>query len=387
MNEKKIKLQWIVPVLLSFFVMSFCDLVGTGVDHVKTDFHLSNTLAQLIPSAVFLWFLLLSVPFGILQDRIGKRKVLNLGMIITTLGLLIPFIYYSFPTALVAFAFLGIGNTIVQVSANPLLVDVVPDSKRSSFLSFSQFVKAIGSMVAAPLAGWVASRFGDWRIVFIVFGVVSILAILWLSMTPIEETKNNETRATFSSSFSLLGNRFITMMVAGIFLVVGIDVGMNSSIGQLLLEKFHCPQSTADYGHSVYFLGKMIGTFCGAFILALVSSRKLFIWSSIAGIVSIVALMLVPSANSALVVSFIIGLGFSNIWPLIFSLTVEKYPQRSNEVSGLMIMAIFGGAVVPIIIGRLSDKINVTAGIGVLLLCAAYLVLLSFMSAKKREEA
>jgi MFS transporter, FHS family, L-fucose permease len=340
----------------------------------------------LIPSAVFLWFLLLSVPFGILQDRMGKRKVLILGMIITTIGLLIPFVYYSFPTALIAFMFLGIGNTIVQVSANPLLVDIVPDGRRSSFLSFSQFVKAIGSMVAAPLAGWVASRFGDWKIVFIVFGIVSILAILWLTMTPIEETKSSEKRATFASSFSLLGNGYIAMMVAGIFLVVGIDVGMNSSIGQFLLEKFKCAQSTADYGHSVYFLGRMAGTFFGALILALVSSRKLFFWSSVASLVAIVALMFAPSANSALIISFIIGLGISNIWPLIFSLTVEKYPQRSNEVSGLMIMAIFGGAVIPVLIGRLSDKISVTAGLGVLILCAAYLIVLSFICVRKREE-
>ncbi|MCU0395501.1 MAG: MFS transporter, partial [Chitinophagaceae bacterium] len=153
MQANKISGKTLVPVLMSFFVMSFCDLVGVGADRVKQDFQLSNTLAQLLPSAVFLWFLLLSVPVGVWQDRLGKKKVLNLGILLTAAGLFMPLVYYSFPAILMAFALLGIGNTIVQVAANPLLVDVVPDARRSSFLSFSQFVKALGSMVAAPLAG------------------------------------------------------------------------------------------------------------------------------------------------------------------------------------------------------------------------------------------
>lgn len=154
--DKKVNLKFVFPVLMSFFVMSFCDLVGIGVDRIKPEFNLSNTLAQLVPSAVFIWFFFLSVPIGILQDRIGKRLMLNIGMGITFIGLMIPFILYSFYGVLFGFAMLGIGNTIVQVSANPLLVDVVPSNRASSFLSFSQFIKAIGSMIAPPFVCWLA---------------------------------------------------------------------------------------------------------------------------------------------------------------------------------------------------------------------------------------
>lgn len=144
--EQKTKLSWIAPVLMSFLVMSIIDLVGITVDYVNEDFELSKTIIQLIPLVTFLWFFLLSVPVGILQSRIGKRIVLNIGMIITALGLLIPFFFYSFEMVLAGFVLLGIGNTIIQVSSNPLLVDVVPSNRASSYLSFSQFVKAIGSM-------------------------------------------------------------------------------------------------------------------------------------------------------------------------------------------------------------------------------------------------
>jgi FHS family L-fucose permease-like MFS transporter len=380
---KKLNFTYVIPVLVSFFVMSFCDLVGIGVDRVKLEFGLSNTLVQLIPSAVFVWFFILSVPVGILQDRIGKRNMVNIGMGITAIGLFIPYLLYTFTTVLFGFALLGIGNTIVQVSANPLLIDVVPSNRRSSFLSFSQFIKAIGSMIAAPLAGFFALKFGDWKILFIVFGVVSVLSVLWLSMVRIEETKNLDKRATFGSSFGLLGTRFIFMMVLGIFLVVGIDVGVNAVSGQFLLSKFHAPQTFCESGRSIYFFGKMLGTFGGALMLTILPSRKFFLWSSVLALCSILALIFAPSAMSSMVIIFIIGLGTSNIFPLIFSLSVEKYPVRSNEISGLMIMAVSGGAVIPLLIGTLTDNIGVTAGMFVLVVCAGYEIFTALINLKK----
>ena len=382
--NKKLNFTFVIPVLISFFVMSFCDLVGIGVDRVKLEFGLSNTLAQLIPSAVFVWFFILSVPIGVLQDRIGKRNMVNIGMGITALGLFVPYLFYTFTTVLFGFALLGIGNTIVQVSANPLLVDVVPSNRRSSFLSFSQFVKAIGSMIAAPLAGFFALKFGDWKILFLVFGVVSLLSVLWLSMVKIEETRNLEKRATFGSSFALLGTGFIFMMVIGIFLVVGIDVGVNAVSGQFLHNKFPDAQQTFyESGRSVYFFGKMLGTFGGALMLALLPSRKFFLWSSILALLSIIALIFAPTAMSAMVIIFIIGLGVANIFPLIFSLSVEKYPVRTNEISGLMIMAVSGGAVIPLLIGTLTDNVGVTAGMSVLVVCAVYELVTAVVNLKK----
>ncbi|MBP1672329.1 MAG: transporter [Bacteroidetes bacterium] len=392
MEKQKISTKFLFPVLLSFFVMSFCDLVGIGVDRVKLDNpDISNTLIQLIPSAVFLWFFILSIPVGVLQDRIGKRNVLNLGMLVTAIGLFIPFFFYSFTTALIGFALLGIGNTIVQVSANPLLVDVVPSNRRSSFLSFSQFIKALGSMIAAPLTAFFANEFGksNWKLTFLVFGIVSLLSVIWLYFSKIEETVNTEKRATFASSFKLFGNGYITAMVIGIFLVVGIDVGINTISGQFLLDKFgvDIKQSLAESGRSVYFFGKMLGTFGGALLLAKVSSRKFFFWSSILGLAAIVGLMFAPTPVAAMVIIFIIGLGVANIFPLIFSITVGKYPTRANEISGLMIMAVSGGAAIPPLMGWIQDTTGkATATIFVLVACAVYLLGLSVFQKKEEKE-
>jgi fucose permease len=383
MTKSKISIKIVAPVLMGFFVMSFCDLVGIGVDRVKLDFGLSNAMAQLIPSAVFLWFFILSVPVGILQDRLGKKNVLNLGMMITAAGLLIPFLFYSFGMVLIGFALLGIGNTVVQVSANPLLVDVVPSNRRSSFLSLSQFIKAIGSMVAAPLAGWLAAQYGDWKLIFIVFGVVSIVTVVWLGLSKIEETKNKEQRATFASSFKLLGNGFVAVMVICIFLVVGIDVGVNAVSGQFLLSKFGSEQTLAESARSIYFFGKMLGTFSGAILLTKLSSRKFFIWSSVLGLISVTGLVFAPSEMISMVIIFIIGLGVANIFPLVFSLTVGRYPDRANEISGLMIMAVSGGAVLPPLMGWIGDLSSVTASVFVMVAAIGFILIVSL--SQKRD--
>ena len=384
MNQK-VNISKVLPVLMSFFVMSFVDLVGIGVDRVSADMKLSATLAQLIPSAAFLWFLLLSVPVGILQSRMGKRLVLNIGMVITALGMILPFFLYSFAMVLTGFALLGIGNTIVQVSANPLLVDVVPGNRTSSFLSFSQFVKAIGSMIGAPLAGLFALQFGDWKLLFLVFGIVSILSVVWLSSVKIEETKQEGFKATFGSSFSLLGNGFILLMVLSIFLVVGIDVGFNSNSGQFLMNHFKIDQTAAESGRSVYFFGRMLGTFAGAIMLTRITSRKFFLWTSVLGIISLIAILIIPIQLTAVawVLVFIIGLAIANIFPLVFSIAVEKLPGRSSEISGLMIMAVSGGAFIPLLIGWISDMSNIVYGMSVLIACMIYLLSVSFYTLKK----
>lgn len=385
MNEKKIEMRLVVPVLLSFFVMSFVDLVGIGKDRVAGDLELSDFILGLIPFAAFIWFFILSVPVGILQARVGKKKMLNVGMIITGIGLFIPYFFYNFVTVIAGFALLGIGNTIVQVSANPLLVDVVPGRRASSFLSFSQFIKAIGSMLAAPLAALFASSFGDWKLLFLVYGIISFLSVLWLGTVKIEESATAGNKASMASAFRLLGNSYILMMVLSIFLVVGIDVGFNYFSGKYLTARFGFEEVTAQSGRSIYFLGRMLGTFAGALILTKLSSTKGLLYSAILSIVTILLIMIIPASKvAAWILVFLIGLGVANIFPLVFSLTVQRYPDRSNEISGLMMMAISGGALIPPVIGLVSDSLGVVPGMGVLLLCAAYLLIVAWVIVRKR---
>lgn len=388
--KNKMNVSHIIPVLMSFFVMSFIDLVGTGVDELKKDAAVPRFILQLIPFVAFIWFFFLSVPVGIWQDKIGKKKALIYGIFITAIGLLMPIFGNSFPIILTAFSLLGIGNTILQVAANPLLVDVVPSERASSMLSFSQFIKAIGSMVgpfvAAVVGPFLASSFsmqgeGEWRFGLYLFAIISILTALWLGSVNISESKSDKAKASFSSCMKLLTDKYVALMVLGIFFVVGIDVAMNSNIGNFLMDKLSINEETAKYGKSVYFLAKMSGAFIGAILLTKISARNFLIGSAWLSIIALIILAYVPNEISAWVLIFIIGLGVANIFPLIFSITVGKMPQWSNEISGLMMMAISGGAFIPFLVGLAMETILVS-GIFVLVACAVYLLCLGYMSPK-----
>ena len=381
--KNKIKIQHFIPVLLAFFVMSFADLVGTGVDELKQSADTPRYILQLIPFVTFIWFFLLSVPVGIWQDKVGKKKALNAGILVTAVGLFVPLFGNTLPVILVAFALLGIGNTIIQVSANPLLADIVPSDRASSYLSFSQFVKSLGSMIGPFVAAVVGPRLammlgdqsaeGTWRYGLYLFGVIAVLSWVWLASAKVEETKSGAERATLASCFKLLSNKYVLMMVSGIFLVVGIDVAMNSNIGNFLELKIGIDAEAAKYGKSMYFFAKMIGTFVGAILLTRFSPRKFLAGSSLLAVLALTALAFAPSAVAAWVIIFIVSLGVSNIFPLIFSIAVTKMPERSNEISGLMMMAISGGAIIPFIAGFAMEK-WLPAGILVLVLSAVYLL-------------
>ncbi|PIE87920.1 MAG: MFS transporter [Bacteroidetes bacterium] len=325
---------------------------------------------------------------GIWQDKVGKKRALNTGIIITAVGLLVPILGNTLPVILVAFALLGIGNTILQVSANPLLVDVVPEGQSSSILSFSQFVKSLGSVigpfVAAVVGPWLAKLLGntsggEWRYGLYLFALISLISFVWLSAVNIPEQKSSSEKASLKSCFSLLKNRYVLMMVLAIFAVVGIDVGINSNIGTFLTEKLGVSLEKAVYGKSVYFFAKMAGTFVGAMLLTRISGKKFLLASSLLAAIAMVALIFTPSTLAAWIIIAVISLGVSNIFPLVFSITVEKYPQRANEISGLMMMAISGGAIIPFFIGY-AMKQNLNGGIVVLLLCILYIIAATLLS-------
>lgn len=383
MNNTKIGLQKTLPVFMSFLVMGFVDIVGVATGFIKKDFGLTDDLAQLIPSMALFWFFVLSVPSGIMQDKFGKKRMLNIGMLLTGLGMVLPFIHYSFPMMLAAFIVLGIGNTIVQVSANPLLHDVSPRAKYSSYMSLSQFIKAIVSLLGPIITAGMATMFGNWKLVFAVYAITSVLAVIWLYLTQIEESTSTHGAATFKSCFSLLKNRFILVMAIGIFMLVGCDVGMNSNIANFLQNQFGFTLERASLGISLYFTALMIGRFSGAVILNWISARRFLLLTAIVALLSLVSMLVVKSALVVQIAIFMVGLGSANLFPLIFSIAIEKMPDRSNEVSGLMIMAVSGGAFLPPIMGLVSTNVGVKASFLVLVLAMIYLVSSGVYALKK----
>ena len=154
-SDRKSFLMQIVPVMLCFFAMGFVDLVGTASNYVQKDLGLSDTEANLFPSLVFFWFLIFSVPTGMLMNRIGRKRTVLISLVITAVSLVIPVAGDSYAVMLISFSLLGIGNAVMQTSLNPLVTNLISGDKLASTLTFGQFVKAIASFLAPILAAWV----------------------------------------------------------------------------------------------------------------------------------------------------------------------------------------------------------------------------------------
>lgn len=383
---KNNKLILLLPVIFTFFTMGFVDLVGIATNYIKNDFELSDTMANLMPAMVFFWFFIFSVPTGMLMNKIGRRKTVLLSLVVTLLSLLIPMINYSFPTMLVAFSFLGIGNTLMQVSLNPLVSNIVSGERLASSLTFGQFVKAIASFVAPIIAAWALIKFGDWKLLFLIFAVVAVIAAIWLFFTKIEEKPVEGKQSTFAECFALLGDKTILLLFLGIMAHVGTDVGVNTTAPKLLIERLGMPLSEAGYATSVYFLFRTIGSFSGAFILARFSSKSFFWISILMMLAAVVALYFSYSAMAIYVCIALIGFGNSNVFSIMFSQALQHLPQRSNEISGLMIMGLAGGAVFPLLMGILSDAMGSQIGaVIVLTFLVAYFLLLAPKIESKRN--
>lgn len=381
---KKTSVLVLVPIMLAFFTMGFVDLVGIAANYVKADFQLSDTLANLLPSMVFLWFFVFSVPTGMLMNKIGRKNTVLLSLVVTLPALMIPIISYSFASMLISFTFLGIGNTLMQVSLNPLIAGLVSKERMASTLTFGQFVKAIASFIAPILAAWAVVRFSDWRmILFPSFLAICVLVIALLFITKVDEPKAENKSTSFRASFSLLGDATVLFLFLGIMAHVGLDVGLNTTAPKLLIEKLNIPLADAGYATSFYFIFRTVGCLLGSAILAKFSGRKVFLVSVLMILAGILT-MFTADKTIIYVGIALFGLGNANIFSVMFSQALVCQPKYNNEVSGLMIMGVFGGAVFPLIMGVMSDTMGGQVGaVIVLLALVTYLILGVFPKIKQ----
>ncbi|WP_319481353.1 MFS transporter [uncultured Draconibacterium sp.] len=390
MTENKVQVSKILPVLFGFFVMGFCDVVGITSAHVKEDLlgayspEFQDTLSNLIPVALFSMFLIFSIPTGILMNRIGRKKTVLLSNGITIVAMFIPLVEYTFTMSLIAFALLGIANTILQVSLNPLLQNVVRGDRLTSSLTAGQFVKAISSFSAPFIAAFAATQLDNWQYIFPIYAVITLLSTVWLMFTPIAEESVEGKASSFGSVLAILKDKTIFLMFLGILCVVGVDVGVNTAASKILMERCGLSSIDAGYGPSVYFAFRTLGAFLGAFFLAKFASTKFFKINIVVAVLALIALIFVGDKIGVFAIYGIIGFTIANVFPIIFGMAIQSRPDKANEISGLMITGVFGGAVIPFFMGLMSDSLGSQVGsVIVILMGALYLFYLAFSAKEK----
>lgn len=377
-TDRKSFLMQIIPVMLCFFAMGFVDLVGTASNYVQKDLGLTDSQANLFPSLVFFWFLIFSVPTGMLMNRIGRKKTVLISLGITAVSLIIPITGDGYMTMLLSFSLLGIGNAVMQTSLNPLVTNLISGDKLASTLTFGQFVKAIASFLAPVLAAWGATTycptFGlGWRALFVIYAVVCLLSLSVLGATPIEEERPDKASGV-GECVKLLGRPFILLCFIGIMCHVGIDVGTNTTAPKIIMERLSLPLEEAGFATGVYFIFRTLGCFLGAFILRAMSPKLFFAISVFMMLAGMTILFVCGTLTPLYIGIALIGFGNSNIFSVVFSQALLATPSEKNEVSGLMIMGLFGGTVFPLAMGFAADAVGQAGAVAVMTIGVIYLL-------------
>ena len=387
MKSKKIAF---LSVMLCFFTMGFVDLVGIASNYVKADLGLTDSQANIMPSLVFFWFLIFSVPTGLLMNKIGRRNTVLLSIVLTIGSLVVPIFGDTYLMMLVAFSLLGIGNAIMQTSLNPLVSNLVSGNRLASTMTLGQFVKAIASFLAPIIAAWGATAaiptFGlQWRILFPIYAIVGLVATIALFATNIKEEPADEASSVVSC-LKLLGKPFVLLCFIGIMCHVGIDVGTNTTAPKLLVERAGMTIGAAGFATSVYFIFRTIGCFTGSFILRFFSAKSFFFVSALMIAGGLAGLFYASTEMSIYLCLALIGYGNSNIFSIIFSQALLSEPKKKNEVSGLMIMGLFGGTLFPLAMGYATDFIHSQSGaVAVMAVGALYLLIYTLKINKSHE--
>lgn len=372
-----------LPVLLGFFVMGFCDIVGISSDYVQRTFNWSPAMTGFVPLMVFIWFLFLGIPIGNMMNRWGRKNTVLLSMAITVIGMLLPLLIYNSVACVLAYVLLGIGNAILQVSLNPLLNNVIVDGRLlTSSLTAGQVIKAVSSLVGPEIVLIAVANWGDdkWYYCFPILGIITLLSGVWLAVTPIKKEKNIQMRQQLSiiDTFSLLKDRTILLLFLGIFFIVGVDVATNFVSSKLMAVRFGWTLEEVKFAPQVYFLSRTIGALLGAFLLARISEIKYFRINIIACAISLLALVVVEDASVNLICIGAIGFFASSVFSIIYSLALQARPESANQISGLMITAVAGGGVVTPIVGLSIGTVGIMGGVFVIMVCVLYLTYCAF---------
>ena len=382
----------ILPILAGFFVMGFSDIIGTVMNQVKVECALSDAMAGFLPSMIFIWFLLISVPTGVACGKWGRRNMTLVSLVATAAAMFLAlaanaersWIYF------IVFALLGIGNTVIQAALPALLSNVVPQDQLTSRISLGQFVKAICAALTPVFVYLTATALGNWKLLFPLYGLITVACALWLFFADIPDERavapaQDAARPSFLGSLCLLGDGYVLAMVGGIFFSVAADVGFNVAIPDFLKGIYGMDKDKAGMGPTVYFIAKTLGAFLGAFVFAKVSPARCFPWSVALALVGTVGIFFAPSWIVFLVCVFVASLGIANTFGMCMGLAINRRPEKTNEVSALAVMAIAGGGVVTPALGLVQGASGVFGCVWVLLACLAYLFALGLMSSLRKR--
>ncbi|MEQ9186627.1 MAG: sugar MFS transporter [Cryomorphaceae bacterium] len=377
---------FILLIMLFFmwgFITSLNDIL---IPHLKAVFDLNYTQAMLVQFCFFGSYFIMSVPAGRIIEKLGYSSGIVIGLVVMGLGCLLFYpasvlVYY--PLFLLALFIMASGITVLQVAANPFVAAVGPPETASSRLNLSQGFNSLAHTIAPAFGTFLiltdksedlAVRAQAVQLPYIGLAIALFLIaglFAWVKLPKIHHSANDKDAV----NRTIWQHRNLSFGVLAIFLYVGIEV----SIGGFLVNFFGeshiagLPEEIAGHYVSYYWGGAMVGRFIGSAVLQRMKTERLLAISAL-GALALVAVTLFTSGSIAMVAILGVGLFNSVMFPNIFTLAIKGLGKYTSRASGLLVMAIVGGAIVPVIQGLLADSLGVQASFAIGLLCYGYVL-------------
>lgn len=370
------------------------------IPHLKSVFQLNFTEAMLVQFCFFSAYFLVSVPAGQLVSRIGYQKGIVLGLLIAAIGcgLFYPAadmgIYAVF---LLALFILASGITLLQVSANPYVTVIGPQETAASRLTLTQAFNSLGTTIAPALGSFLilssstskpteAAALDSFhqtqaqavQLPYVVLASTLLLmaVIFAIIKLPVISASVQEGRSSLFTNFKGTLSRYpnLSMGALGIFLYVGAEVSIGSIlVNYIAMDKIKgISEEAAGYYVTFYWMFAMIGRFIGAAVMLKIRPGAVLTVNSVAAI-TLIIVSIVSSGNIALWSILLVGLCNSIMFPTIFSLGVKDLGEHTSHGSGVLCMAIVGGAIIPVIYGVFADTIGIQLALILPALCYAYI--------------
>ncbi|MFQ5637443.1 MAG: MFS transporter [bacterium] len=385
-------------IFLTFFVISFLtNIIGPLVPEIIDDFELSLTLVAVLPFAFFIAYGVMSIPAGLLIEKFQEKPVMLAAFVVAFLGSLSLALFPNYLTVVFSLFLIGSGMAMLQVAINPLLREAGGEEHfafnatlaqlifgSASFISplvYSylvlnlQEVSTDSNILIATLSKFVPENI-PWISLYWLFAVISVLmvGIIFISRIPEVERKAEEQVGALKTHLELLKNPTVVLFFLGIFSYVGLEQGVANWISEFL-NKYHGydPQTTGAQTVA-WFWGLMtIGGVAGIVLLKLLDSKKVLVLFTIAATMSLTAALFM-SGPVALIAFPLVGFFSSVMYPVIFSLALNSVEEHHGSFSGILVTAIIGGAVVPLIVGGLGDFFGLRNGMLFLFLTMGYIL-------------
>nr|WP_121271866.1 MFS transporter [Pedobacter schmidteae] len=388
-------------ILLIWFVISFVtNILGPLMPIIIQTYHLSLTMAAFLPFSFFLAYGIMSIPSGIMIERIGEKKSMLIAFSLNFIGATAFGLYPQYGIALGSLFIIGIGMAMLQVIINPLMRTAGGEENFAFFSVMGQLVFGLASFISPfvfsyllsalsaqpidnPLVGVLAGLVKNnltWTALYWLFSFIFLLILLLLSFIrmPKVELKEDEKSGAAAVYLGLLKNKDVLLFFVGIVAYVGTEQALANWMSEFL-RSYHGVDPNKGGAQAVaWFWGLMsLGCLLGLALLKLWDSKLILKVATLISMLT-VSLALFGSKDVALYAFPAAGFFISVMFSIIFSLALNSVAQHHGSFSGILCSGIFGGALVPLIIGSLGDAIGLRYALMFLYLTLAYILFLAY---------